>query len=131
MKHALVLAAALGLSACASTDLAQSDAAFLAQAAIVGKSRAELVACAGTPESTEVKGDTEALHYSSASGKTVLMVGAGDKMISNEPYACRVTFVLRRGFVEDVVYTGRTGRTALNGGEECAPVVSKCVRPRN
>ena len=124
-----VLLEALVVSASANTSQQNADTAFMARAVIIGQSRAEILACAGKPERAAVNGDAETLVYTASSGESTLMVGAGNTLLSNVRHSCEVTLVLRRGYVEDVLYSGRTGGT-LTPDEECAPIVSKCMSPR-
>ena len=131
MKQIGSLVAALLVSACAntSTGTSNTDIAFHARLDVIGLSRAQVLACAGKPERTVVSGETESFSYSASSGETTLMIGGGS-VLSNVRHACNVTYVLRRGYVEDVVYTGaRTGGTTTPDAE-CAPVVKKCLGAR-
>lgn len=116
-------------SACSTTSQEDADTAFLARAVIIGQSRAEVLACAGKPERSAVQGDSEMLVYTASSGESTLMVGAGGNLLSNVKHSCEVTMVLRRGYVEDVLYAGRTGGTTTPD-EECAPIVRKCMSVR-
>ena len=124
-----VLVAALVVAACANPSQQNADTAFMARAHIIGQSRAEVLACAGKPERNVVNGESETLVYAASSGESTLMVGAGNTLLSNVRHSCEVTMVLRRGYVENVLYAGRTGGT-LTPDEECAPIVSKCMSPR-
>ena len=101
----------------------------MARAHIIGQSRAEVLACAGKPERNVVNGESETLVYAASSGESTLMVGAGNTLLSNVRHSCEVTMVLRRGYVENVLYAGRTGGT-LTPDEECAPIVRKCMKVR-
>ena len=123
------LVVALIASACSTASLDDSDTAFLARAVIIGQSRAEVLACAGKPERSTVQGDTETFVYTASSGESTLMVGAGGNLLSNVKHSCEVSMVLRRGYVEDVLYAGRTGGTTTPG-EECAPIVKRCMSAR-
>ncbi len=128
-RRMAAIAMALIASACSTTSLDDADTAFLARAVIVGQSRAEVLACAGKPERSTVQGEGEMLVYSASSGESTLMVGAGGTLLSNVKHSCEVTMVLRRGYVEDVLYSGRTGGTTTPD-EECAPIVRKCMSVR-
>lgn len=128
MRLAAIVTALIA-SACSTTSLDNSDTAFLARAVIIGQSRAEILACAGKPERSSVQGDSETLIYTASSGESTLMVGAGGNLLSNVKHSCEVTMILRRGYVEDVLYAGRTGGTTTPD-EECAPIVSKCMGAR-
>ncbi len=117
----------LALAACASTSIRDSDAAFLARAELVGLSKSQVIDCAGKPESVETKGEKESLSYSASSGETTLVMGAKSTLLANARHACKVVFVLRRGFVEDVEYVGERTGGMLTPGEECLPIVRKCT----
>ena len=130
MKRIAGLFSALVVSACASTSQENSDLAFHARTQLIGLSRAQILACAGKPERAQVSGDTEAFTYSASTGETTLMIGAGGSALSNVRHSCEVSYVLRRGYVEDILYLGaRTGGT-LTPDEECAPIVRKCLKTR-
>ena len=120
---------ALMASACSTTSQEDADTAFLARAVIIGQSRAEVLTCAGKPERSSIQGDSETLVYTASSGESTLMVGAGGNLLSNVRHSCEVTMILRRGYVEDVLYAGRTGGTTTPD-EECAPIVRKCMSVR-
>ena len=123
---AAVAIVTLMVPACASTSQRDADIAFLARAVIVGQSRAEVLECAGKPERSVVRGDSELLVYTASSGESTLMVGAGGNLLSNVKHSCEVTMVLRRGYVEEVQYTGLTGGTTTPD-QECAPIVKQCM----
>jgi len=130
MKRIAGLIPALLISACANTGMENSDIAFFAHSQLIGLSKAQILACAGKPAYTDASGDRELLSYSASSGDTTLMIGAGGKVLSNVRNSCDVTYVLRRGYVEDVRFTGaRTGGT-FTPDEECAVIVRKCVGVR-
>lgn len=129
LKCAAALLAALALAGCVNTSQQNADLASLARTALIGQQRSQILECAGKPEHAETKGDIETLRYSSSSGESTIMLGAGSTLISNVQHSCTVTLLLRRGFVEDVQYAGRTGAT-LTPDEECAAVVRKCTRLR-
>jgi hypothetical protein len=122
MTRAPALIPLLLLAACAfldEQDIARqrADSAAFAQTQLVGLSKAEILACAGTPARTAKAGDSESLIYVS-----------GGSAASPEK-SCEVTFVLRRGYVEkvdySVTYVGLMAR-----GDQCAFVVQKCVGAR-
>ncbi len=130
MKRIAGLLVVLVVSACASTSQENSDLAFHARTQLIGLSRAQILACAGKPERTAVSGESESFTYSASSGETTLMIGAGGSALSNVRHSCEVTYVLRRGYVEDILYAGaRTGGT-LTPDEECAPIVRTCLKTR-
>ena len=128
MRRIACLVGALAVTACADLSQQNSDLAFLARGVIVGQSRAQVLACAGKPQREEVNGEAETLTYFASSGERTLVIGSANG-IANVPHSCEVTLVLRRGYVEDVRYAGRTGGL-LTPDEECAVIVRKCMRPR-
>jgi hypothetical protein len=121
-RHQLVVFAApvLMLAACANPSQERADIAEFAKTQLVGVSKAEILACAGTPLRTAIKGNAELLTYVGSSGI------AGTSQKSPKEHYCEVTFLLRRGFVEEVKYSGPSGGF-MTQGEECAFVVQKCV----
>lgn len=126
----LALGSVFVVTACASQSMRDSDAAFIAQAELVGLSREQVIACAGKPDSSETKGDTERLTYSASSGETSLTVGGRGTLLENAPRSCKVVFGLRRGYVDGVEYVGSRTGGMLTPGEECLPIVRKCTGPR-
>lgn len=130
MKRFACLFSALLVSACANTRQENADLAFFARTQLIGLSKAQILACAGKPERTAASGDKESFTFSTSSGETTLMLGAGGSAISSVRHSCEVTYVFRRGYVEDILYSGaRTGGT-LTPDDECAPIVRKCMNRR-
>jgi hypothetical protein len=130
INRILALGSVLVVTACASQSMRDSDAAFIAQAELVGLSRAQVIACAGKPDSSVTKGDAESLTYSASSGETAMTVGGRGALLENAPRSCKVVFGLRRGYVEGVEYVGARTGGLLTPGEECLPIVRKCTGPR-
>ena len=121
----------LALSACTGpVGFENSDAATFAHTQLAGLTRAQIVACAGTPDHIATIEGKESLSYSTVSSEATPTLGSGGTLLSKEPRSCEVIFLMRQGYVEEVRYVGaRTGRL-LNPDEECAAIVKKCTGAR-
>jgi len=107
----------------AATRLHRSKIAEQAKTELIGKSKAEILSCAGAPASKDTSGKLEFLSYMSGN-----KIGKVDKQkkLSEDTRYCEVTFVFENDNVIDILYTGRTGARSSKD-EQCAFVVEKCV----
>jgi hypothetical protein len=132
MKKLLVLlACAIFLFGCGSTKFSRSDFARRAKVELVGKSKKEILMCAGVPVRSQQVDNMEFMTYLSGgdshgyvAGGTGTSVGGG--AFSSKRRYCEVTFILKDGVVEKVSYSGRTGGWASEG-EQCAFVLQNCL----
>ena len=113
------------LNGCAHTKIGRAKLADRAKYELVGKTKTEILMCAGAPVRSEREGDFEFITYFSGGDKSVYV---DDEMgyASVKKRYCEVTFVLQNGVVQKVNYTGRTGGLATKG-EQCAFVLQNCV----
>ena len=119
MKHALVLlVVATLLAGCASTKFSRADLAERAKVELIGKSKKDILICAGAPVRSQQ--DSNAYVVGGADSST------GGGAVSVKKRYCEVTFVLRDGMVEKVNYAGRTGGL-ITEGEQCAFVLQNCL----
>lgn len=133
-------AVALGvLAGCA--DGPRTELARRAQAAMVGMSKAEILACAGVPTRQATAGGNEYLTYvaapvSSGGPSTSIGVGGGSggvgiglgfgiplSALSDTGGGCEATVTLVNDVVQRVVYPAGASMTA------CAAIVQTCVPP--
>lgn len=132
---------ALFLSGCA---VQRAQVAQQARADVVGRTKAEILACAGVPSRAMTEGATEILAYQydgdvqvfggSSSSGTISgnMMGASISTTGGfggtaRQLQCTANFVLQSGRVVALNYSGRTGGGILTQGEQCAFIVSNCV----
>lgn len=107
----------------AATRVHRSKIAEKAKTELIGKSKADILSCAGVPVSTDTSGKLEFLSYTSGN-----KIGKVDKYgnVSEDTRYCEVTFVFENDNVIDIIYTGRTGARSSKD-EQCAFVVEKCM----
>jgi len=132
MKHALVLlVVATLLAGCASTKFSRADLAERAKVELIGKSKKDILICAGAPVRSQQAENMEFMTYYSGGDSNAYVVGGADSStgggaVSVKKRYCEVTFVLRDGMVEKVNYAGRTGGL-ITEGEQCAFVLQNCL----
>lgn len=132
MKITLVLLlSAVILSGCASTKFGRADLAKRAKVELVGKSKKDILMCAGVPARSQQVEDMEFLTYYSGGDSDAYVAGgsgssAGGGAVSVKHRYCEVTFILRDGVVEKLNYVGRTGGL-ITEGEQCAFVLQNCM----
>jgi hypothetical protein len=111
------LAVGLLVQGCA---LAENQDAIDARLALIGRSRPEIMACAGIPNEDTKAGTEEIATYSVAARYTASGVVMGLKN-------CTVTIVFDNGLVSAVDYVV-DDPGALAPFESCADIVSVCLR---
>lgn len=131
---ALTIALTMTLGACAS---ASSERALLAQQALVGMPKAQLLSCAGVPDRSRAEASAEYFTYENeriygGSGATIGVFGGSGHVGTglSVPLAtrlqseyCEATFTLIDGRVAELVYnSSRGGRYA-----ECARIIETCL----
>jgi len=132
MKYGLVLVAITTLLAgCASTKFGRADLAERAKVELVGKSKKDILMCAGVPVRSQQAKNMEFMTYSSGGDTDAYVAGgagssAGGGTASVKKRYCEVTFVLKDGVVEKVNYAGRTGGL-ITEGEQCAFILQNCL----
>lgn len=94
--------------------------------AVLGKTKVELLSCAGVPLREYQEGDLTFLTYSVESGKIVGMsrIGRGPGMLAGASHQCEATVTLRDSKVTQVQYRS----TARNDGP-CEPIFRGCAGP--
>jgi len=116
-KSCAALILCLLIQACA---LVQNQQAIDAKSALIGRRRAEIMACAGIPDKVEKAGGKEIVTYSVAARHLVSGVVLG-------PSQCIVSIEFERGRVSAVNYT-LDDFGILAPGESCAEIVAGCLR---
>lgn len=106
-----------------ATRVHRSKIAEKAKTELIGKSKTEILSCAGAPVGKDTSGKLEFLSYVSGN-----KIGNVDKQknFPVETRYCEVTFVFENDKVIDILYTGRTGARSSKD-EQCAFVVEKCM----
>jgi hypothetical protein len=125
MKGLALAVAALALvSACAPERGAPTPDT---PSPLIGRTRAELLACAGAPNRTARDGDAELLIYTAMGSRTVSgeMTRFGERKLQEEVYHCEATFAIRNDRVAGVTYRGTTSSVPARN-EACAAIVARC-----
>jgi hypothetical protein len=131
MKLAFVFVIAALLIGCASTKFGRAKLAKRAKVELIGKTKNDILMCAGVPVRSQHAGNIEFMTYYSGGDSNAYLAGnagssAGGGVVSVKKRYCEITFVLRDGLVEKVNYTGRTGGL-ITKGEQCAFVLKNCL----
>ena len=95
---------------------------------LIGRTRAELVACAGTPNRTVQQSEAELLIYDAVATRRVFggFTRFGTRKSDEaEVFHCEATFKIQGGRVAGVAFGGTTNRV-LTRDEACTAIVSKC-----
>jgi hypothetical protein len=100
--------------------LVENEQAISAQSALIGRSRSEIVACAGIPDETERVHGTETAVYSAAA-----RYSAGGTILGLKNCTVRITFEAGRVSAIDYFVDDPGPLAPL---EECAEIVSACLR---
>jgi hypothetical protein len=97
-------------------------------APLVGKTRAEILACAGTPARTAQQDDAELLVYRALGSRRTpgTITRFGERPLEREVFSCEATFTIRNGRVAQVSYGGTTGRSPPTRDEACAAIAANC-----
>lgn len=132
MKYTLILAIiATLLAGCASTKFGRANLAERAKVELIGKSKKDILICAGVPTRSQQAKNMEFMTYYSGGDSNIYMAdgadsSAGGGTVFAKKRYCEVTFVLRDEIVEKVNYSGRTGGL-ITEGEQCAFVLQNCL----
>ncbi|GBQ26270.1 hypothetical protein AA0472_2058 [Acetobacter estunensis NRIC 0472] len=97
--------------------------------AVLGHSRAELVACAGVPDQEESRDGQEVLVWKierASSGALTLPAPLDISLSFNKTAACHVVATVRDGEVRQFVYTG-PAQTWEGKDAACAPIIRGCI----
>jgi len=121
----LALAAALHTAGCTPE---RGPPAQQEPSPLVGKTRAELLACAGAPARTAQEGDAELLVYRALGTRRTPgpITRFGDRPPERDVISCEATFTIRNGRVAGVSYGGTTGRSPLTRDGACAAIAANC-----
>lgn len=132
MKFSWVLLVSVALlPGCASTKFGRADLSERAKTELIGKSKKDILMCAGVPIRSQQTENMEFMTYYSGGDSDAYVAGgagsyAGGGAVSVKKRYCEVTFVLSDGVVEKVNYAGRTGGL-ITEGEQCAFVLQNCL----
>ncbi len=113
----------LGLPACLLFEgcaVVENEQAITAQSALLGRSRPEIMACAGIPDETAAIRGVEMVLYSAAA-----RYAAGGTVLGLQNCTVRITFTAGRVTAVDYL-AGDPGPLAPL--EACAKIVSACLR---
>ncbi len=140
MRWLVASVMALLVAACASE---RAQIATVAQARMIGLTKAQLLACAGAPYAAAIDGDTEILSFEAPDGgeaaghptplASTRPTNLGQTSAATFPLGrlrqkhCIARVVLVGDHVRRVSYVGSAG-TPLTDIERCASVVEPCAR---
>lgn len=127
----LLVICTLLISGCARTKFGRASLANKAKVELIGKTKKEILLCAGVPNRSEKADNIEFLTYvsggdSRGSIRSSRNSSSRRSSVSVKKRYCEVTFIFDSGIVEKVNYSGRTGGLATRG-EQCAFVLQNCV----
>jgi hypothetical protein len=110
------------ISACLASSLAgcayqRSEEAVAAQNSMIGMTQERIHTCMGAPFATQTTRDTEIWTYNSENNSTYAKL------------FCKVDFVMTKGLVSGVSYSGHTGGL-ISKDEQCASLVENCITMR-
>jgi hypothetical protein len=123
----------LGAALASGCAVQRAEIANRAQSEMIGKSKKDLLGCAGVPLRQERVDDLEFLTFGGGGdsvGTAVVTSTSPSTAVASGKSAhryCEATFVLKDGVIQRVNYQGRTGGL-LTKGEQCAFIVENCVR---
>jgi len=122
---ALVLSAALVSAIGCATVASNGSADYPARSALIGKSRQQLLACAGTPVS-ERAGDEEvvAIYYKEASLLEESFPGSKSSY-ARVHHGCRATIVLKQDQVSEARYDSEP--SSYQDEDLCEEIFALCV----
>ncbi|MDJ0948703.1 MAG: hypothetical protein QNJ94_07265 [Alphaproteobacteria bacterium] len=133
MKPSSICALALLPLLLAGCALWRIGDAKQAQSDLVGKRKAEILACAGKPDRTRQEGEFEYLTYlrfASPEGELASRRSLDNTALQlalEKKRYCEATFVIRGDRVQGLRYAGRTGGLVTQG-EQCGFIVAPCLK---
>lgn len=132
MKYLIIFAILLISIGGCNNKFTRASTAELGKTELVGKSKTDILTCAGAPTRSEKVDDMEFLTYYSGGDSDAYVAGgggnsAGGGSVSIKQRYCEVTFVLQNNIVQKVNYSGRTGGL-ITEGEQCAFAIDNCIQ---
>ena len=113
----LVVILALLATGCMSMDsflgslsFGRASAADRAKSELIGRTRGQILSCAGVPDRTIADGDTEFFTYVRDGGTRSIKLQSGMTVTKQRNY--EVTIEFREGVVYRVIYSGSAGNTS-------------------
>jgi hypothetical protein len=138
MFYVFLILLLLSLSCGSGAVYRRSELATKAKTELLGKTKREILTCAGAPIRSQNFEDLELLTYFGGgdyidnSPNVTVSVGRGRSSGSSGINAalmyCEATFILKDGKVEQINYAGRTGIKAKD--EQCGFIVENCVEAK-
>ncbi len=130
----------LAVYGCTNSAKIRADAFQNARRALVGKTKENILECAGIPTRSAQSGSSEFLTYQSGgvSIKNSHTSGWGNRPSSflsasqrtrEDHMSCEITFVINANKVKKVTYTGNTSNNSSERGEQCYYALQSCIEP--
>lgn len=118
---------ALGAVALTGCVYVEQGNATKGKTALVGKTRSQILACAGVPNETYKNGSSDYFAYDGTGRTRISMVPVGGNMIAGvgRQSQCTVTLGFKGDRVATVNY--RAGGGLLTPEEACGPIVKSCL----
>ena len=125
MRWVVVVLSAVVLTSCSNRE--NQGVADAAPQQMIGRSRADVLTCAGAPLSRGTEGDVEVWTYSSAQGGNTVGVPVGRIFVaSQQNEACTVNMVFQNGAVSSVRYANVSG-SLFNPQHVCGRILNACM----
>lgn len=123
------LAFAVALAAVASCAGIGSDgtSAYPAQRALIGKTKQQILACAGLPVDEHAEGDRIVLVYYKEASQLEESFFGSKSSVARGHHGCRSTIVLQQDRVEDVRYESEP--STYQDEDHCEEIFEPCVHP--
>ena len=103
----------------------RSKIAERAKTELIGKTKKDILSCAGTPVRSEQSGNQEYFTYIVGGGYNLGQVDQDGNVPEHARY-CEIIFIFNDNQVTELLYKGRTGAKQTQN-EQCAFLVGKCL----
>lgn len=102
-------------------------ASYPGQRALIGKTKQQLLACAGMPVSERASGDRVLFLYHKEASLFEESFPGSKSSVPMVHHGCRATIVLQQDRVSDVRYEGEP--SSYRGEDHCEEIFAPCVNP--
>ena len=125
--HVLMIASGLlGLAATAGCATAATVGEYPNQQKVIGKSKADVLACAGTPVKEQTRNDVILLQYYREAPILEESQPVGKGSVSTNRHGCWATVVLTDDRVTDIRY--RFAPPSMDASNDCEAIFDPCAQ---
>ncbi|WP_080884989.1 hypothetical protein [Nitrospira japonica] len=124
---ALYACVVLGLGVGCTAVAPNGPEEYPAQKALIGKTRQELLACAGKPVSERAGGERPAVIYYREASQLEESFPGSKSSFAKVHHGCRATIVLDQDRVADVRY--ESDPSSYQDEDHCEEIFDRCVNP--